>query len=411
MTVGQSGEAAMRKNLLLTVIAVLCSLLVCEGLFRLYEHYALSASMRPTGDVVDLTALNYNDTSVPRKKPAGEFRILDFGDSFCHAIVKYPASYHGVAGDVLARTGVAPKTRLVNFGEPSASFYQYLKAATHWTGLVEADAMVVNVFLGNDITDVALGHVPDDTAINRVFGGNFVEVSSGRKRLTAVPHAFGLRLFDYAYAYALTVLEGHYVLRDIPEPYTHALGPLDEADFYRTARLHAVAGEGARCAEMARGWKGLADLARGLSRLGRERGIKVAIMLSPAETAVRDELWKETAARAGVAPGDFDHDLPGGMARAVVARAAPDVPVLDLTAVFRCAADRGDRDYYPRETHWNVEGNRLAGEALARFAALAWLGAPPQALDGLDPCLTTKTPEPSPVAVDACLTAAGLTGP
>lgn len=401
----------MRKNLLLALAAALCAVLACEGLFRLYERYALSVPMHPVDGMVDLAALNYNDTGMPARKAAGELRILDFGDSFCHAIVKYPHSYHGVAAGILSRLDPARPVRLANFGEPSASFHQYLKSAVHWSGLVEADAIVVNVFLGNDITDVALGDVPDDTAINRVFGDNFVEVGTGRKRLAAVPHTFGLRLLDHAYAYLVMAREGGYVLRDIPEPYTFALGPLGDDTYFRTMRRHAVAGDPAQCATLARGWQGLADLARGLSRLGRERGVKVAIMLSPSEVVARDGLWPETASRTGADPGGFDRELPGCMARAVLARSAPEVPVLDLNPVFRCAAARGDTDYYPRETHWNVDGNRLAGEALARFVAVTWLGLGPEAIPGLDPCLGAPDSGAAGPGVASCLKAAGLPTP
>lgn len=398
-------RVALTRNILLAVAALALGLLLCDGLFRLYEYFFLSTSYRSDGPVVDLQAFNYNDSSLAKAKPEKEFRILEFGDSFCHTIVQYPASYHGVAGDILTRVVPGRAFRLVNFGEPSASFYQYLKSMAHWMDQVAGDAVVVNVFLGNDITDVAFGDVPDDTAINRVFGNNFVEVQTGRKRLAAVPHAFGLRMLDYAYAYALVYREGHYVLRDIPEPYTFALGPMEEKNFFRTARRHLLAGEPLQCASLARGWRALADLARGLALVQRTKGLKVAIMLSPAEIMVNDALWQKTIEREGLDPKNFDRNLPNDLARHIIAEAAPHLPVLDLTPVFRCAAARGDTDYYPSETHWNVEGNRLAGEALARFAAIAWLGADLSAVSGLDPCLAAM-PATSPVpAVAPCLEA------
>jgi hypothetical protein len=395
----------MTRNIFLVVAGLLVGLLGFEGLFRLYEHCFLSASYRPAGSVVDLQALNYNDSSVAKEKTAKEFRILAFGDSFCHGIVKYPASYHGVARDILTRAVPDRVFRLVNFGEPSASFYQYLKSMANWTDQVAGDAVVVNVFLGNDITDVALGHVPDDTAINRVLDSNFVEVQTGRKRLCAVPHVFGFRMLDYAYAYAMTWREGHYVLRDIPEPYTFALGPMGEKEYFRAVRLHLLAGEPRQCAVLARGWRALADLVRGLKLLGRTKGVKAAIMLSPAEAMVSDALWRQTVAREGLDPKNFDRNLPDALARRIIAEAAPDIPVLDLTPVFRCAAERGDTDYYPRETHWNVEGNRLAGEALARFAAITWLGADAKSFSELDPCLTAWAAPASVPSVAPCLEA------
>lgn len=394
----------MRKNLLVAMGALVAALLFCEVLFRAYEYLYLTASYRPQGPVVDLQSFNYNDSRVAKKKPAGEFRILCFGDSFCHAIVKYPFTYHGVAATLLAKAFPDRTFRIVNFGEPSASFYQYLKSMANWTGQIEADAVVVNVFLGNDITDVALGDVPDDTAINRVFGANFVDVQTGRKRLSAVPHKFGLHLFDYAWALYVAWREGYYVLRDIPEPYTFALGPLGEADFARTMRREALAAQPDSCRSLAKGWQALADLARGMSKLGRERHLRMAIMLSPGEITVDPALWPAIARRFHLDPKDFDAALPDQLAKRIIAQAAPDLPVLDLPPVFDCAA-AGEQDYYPNETHWNVAGNKLAGQALARFVAATWLHGH-EAVSG-PPCLTppTRPTEATSLAGSACFDA------
>ena len=42
------------------------------------------------------------------------------------------------------------------------------------------------------------------------------------------------------------------------------------------------------------------------------------------------------------------------------------VPVLDLLPLFR-EGSRDRRLYWPRNTHWNAAGNRLAGQTLAEF--------------------------------------------
>lgn len=99
------------------------------------------------------------------------------------------------------------------------------------------------------------------------------------------------------------------------------------------------------------------------------------------------------------------------MARAVIGQTSSEVPVLDLTPVFRCAEQRGDSQYYPRETHWNAAGNKLAGEAYGRFIATNWLGVAPEALNGMDPCVMAKEPDTAEPNVGKCLTAAGFAAP
>ena len=397
----------MLKNIVLIVGTLLGGILLGDGLFRVYEYAFLSVSYQPKGPVVDLQAFNYNDTTVAKEKPADQFRILGFGDSFCYSVLQYPYSYHGVAADILARTFPDRTFRLVNFGEPSTAFYQYIQAIDNWTSLVASDAVVVNVFLGNDITDVALGGVPDDLPINKVASEMFLDSQTGRKRLNAVPHVFGIRMLDYAYAYGQMFLKAGHGPKQVPEHYTFALESIPEDKYFRTMRQHAMAGEPARCGEMARGWQALADLARRLDKLAREQGIKVAIMLSPSEIMVDDALRQATAARAGLPAESIEPDLPDRLARRIVAAVAPNVPVLDLLPVLRCAAARGDREYNVSETHWNEAGNRLVGQALARFVATTWLGGTAPAEADADACLAMAPPLTGPVpadpVADACL--------
>lgn len=399
----------MGKNIALTIVTLLVCLLLCEGAFRLYEDVVLSDSYNPKGPAIDLAELNYNDSKVAKKKPAGQFRILSFGDSYAYAVVRYPYTYHGVAAKILDTTFPGKTFRLVNFGEPSTSFYQYLQAINTWTGIVQYDAVLVNVFLGNDIAEVGLNIIPDNLPLNQVSRDRAINLQTGRKRRNAVPHAFGLRMFDYVYAYIQMYFQGDYAKKTVPEPYTFALGRLPEDVYYKNAHQHLLPGEPSQCGTLARGWQGLADVAKRLDRLARERGVKVAIMLSPAEAMVYDTVRRATANRYHMDADRIEPDLPDRMARRIVAMVAPDVPVLDLLPIFRCAAAQGKREYNPSETHWDVDGNKLAGQALARFLARVWFHGDVPGLAKDEPCLTAtaQTPlinAPDPTA-NACLSA------
>ena len=395
----------MRKKCLLVVAGAVLLVGLGEIACRLIEQAYDLAALNPTGDSVNLTALNYNDTTVPRRKTPGEFRILEFGDSYVYGTVKTGFTPASVASDLLGQAG--GPTRMVNLGEPGTSFYQYRKAMRHWAGLIEADALVVGVFLGNDCVEVARHIVPDDLPVNGWLRDNFVEITTGRKRLTGARHGHGLRLIDFVVDAVNIETTGKYVAMDVPEPHSGLYSPLPEARFLELTRLFAVAGEPAHSAELAPGWQALAETGRELSRLGRERGMGVAVVLSPAEVAVNAGLWRKAALEAGIDPQSFDPTLPGRMAEAVLAKVAPDVAVLDLTPVFACAAARGDVLYPPREIHWNAAGNRLAGQALARFVDRTWLGLPKDALAGADPCLDAAPLPAGPANVAACLAAAG----
>ena len=398
------------KACLLTLATTLLLVGFGEVASRLVVALLDQVALYPLGDSANLTALNYNDVPVPLLKTPGEFRLLTFGDSYVYGTVKTDATFQSIAAGVLEQAGT--KARLVNFGEPGTSFFQYRKALAHWTGRIETDAVLVGMFLGNDCTEVAWNAVPDDQPVNGMLRDTYVEITTNRKRFAAAPRRHGLRLLDYAAAAVDIETTGEYVISNIPEPFNSLYGPMPEKKYREQILFQAAAGEGGRCGELSRGWKALADLGRDLSRLGRERGVRTAVVLEPAEAAINPGLWRETAERAGIDPKRFDPSLPGRMARAVLAAAAPDVAVLDLTPVMACAAARGDSLYPAREIHWNAAGNRLAGQAIARFAGQTWLGKSADAFVGLDPCLdAAPLPEDGGADVVACLGAAGPFGP
>lgn len=403
---GQRRGIGLGKTCLLTLAGTLLLVGFGEVASRLVAYLVDQAALYPTGDSAELTALNYNDAPVPLHKMPDEFRILTFGDSYAYGTVKTDYTFQSVAAGVLEQAGT--KARLVNLGEPATSFFQYRKAMAHWTGRIEADAVLVGMFLGNDCTEVAWSAVPDDLPVNGRLRDTYVEIATNRKRFAAAPRTHGLRLLDYAVAAADIETAGEYVMSDIPEPFNSLYCPMPVKQFQEQVLFQTAAGEGGRCGELARGWKALADLGRDLTRLGRARGVRTAVVLEPAEAAVNPGLWRATAEAAGVDPQRFDPSLPGRMARAVLAAAAPDVAVLDLTPVMACAAARGDSLYPAREIHWNAAGNRLAGQAIARFVGRTWLGKAADAFVGLDPCLdAAPLPDGGGADVVACLGAAG----
>lgn len=396
----------MRKACCILAVTACCLVGAGEIVCRLIDGLGDSQALAAEGEAVDLAALNYNDDKpLLRRRTPGEFRILTFGDSYCCGTVKPPYTLQGAASRSLAEAGA--RTRLVNFGEPGSSFAHYRKAMAHWSGRVEADGLMVVVFLGNDPQETAWNAADPDQSVNAVLRACPVSVANDRKRLTAPPHRFGLRLIDYTAALADFVLAGAYVETGAPEPFSPLYAPLPTERYLRQTANFAVAGEVARCGELSKGWQALAELGRDLQRLGRQRRIPTAVVLAPPEVAARPELWREAAAFSGDRPERYDPWLAGRMARAVLGQAAPEVAVLDLTPAFVCAAGRGDILYPPREIHWNVAGNRLAGEVVANFVGRQWLGLPEAALPGGDACVAAAAPPLDDAPVNACLLAAG----
>jgi hypothetical protein len=90
------------------------------------------------------------------------------------------------------------------------------------------------------------------------------------------------------------------------------------------------------------------------------------VVLIPDETQVDPSLQREVARAWGRESIDFKRPT-----RVVAAAlAAAGLPAIDLLPAFE-AADVSARLYKPRDTHWNIAGNRVAARAMLP-ALQAW---------------------------------------
>ncbi len=106
----------------------------------------------------------------------------------------------------------------------------------------------------------------------------------------------------------------------------------------------------------------LADLDRDV----RAHGSRFVVVVIPDEFQVDPAVRAEVMAAAKTKLEDYDLDLPQRELAAFFARAG--IASLDLLETFREQAKNG-RLYRPRDTHWNVAGNRLAAERIAQYLA------------------------------------------
>ena len=368
------------KNLLLLAVSLTVALLVADALFRVYERAALVGRPAVTDDAVDLAALNYNETVVSRARKANEFRMLSLGDSFAYTITKYPYSYHGIAAGLLDDRLAGTTVRLVNLGQPSISFYQYVDAYRYWGPLLEHDAVVFNVYLGNDVLDVAFQHVPDRADVREPFAGFHYSLQTAQIIPARLPRKFPLRMFDYLYAY-YHIWKGDIRAGDDAGigPYNYSMLNLGEDQYYAVLHKQLNNFDPAKLSVLASGYAAAAEFAAFASDI-RRSGTPVVVMLSPSELQVSPREQQALARRFDFDPGDYDYELPAYLLQAIFERADDRIPVLHLLDAFRCADAAGVDLYYGTDTHWTAEGNRLAGEVLARFLGPNWFGLE----DGVD---------------------------
>ncbi len=383
-------------NCTLSLCALVVSLFCAEGVFLAYERARFSSGYVDEYGIVNLHDLNYNDTILPAVKPADEFRILSLGDSFAYSIMVYDYSYSGVAAK-LVNTAMTKSAavRIVNLGEPATSVNDYRAAYQYWAAILHPDVAIFNIFLGNDLLDIAFKYIPPRWAPNQVFREKDFNIADGSAR-SHIPHKFPLRIFDYAYAYSLAFLSEWRASPGarVPDPRYNIAADNDFTQFteelyFTTSRDQLVNFDFSRVDTLAAGYAAIYDFMRFVSDL-LQNGKKVLITLAPSESQVDPALRAQLAERFHADLTLYDWTLPARLIREIGTQVDPRLPVLDLTGYFQCRSKAGEKLYHSYNTHWSLEGNRLAGQVIASYMLQNWFGAPAILPADLQACVAEK---------------------
>ena len=363
---------AAALNMSLLLVSLLVALFLAELVIRFLE----SANTRSIGAEIPLDQLNYNNLPVPLVQDPETIRVLSFGDSFAYGVVKPKYSYHQIAAGRLSAVG-QPYT-VVNLGEPAISFPQYIQAHQQWSRVLDHNIALINIYVGNDLADVTYGYVDKDADPHHALAALSANAQSGEGlmasgdltdilgRVNFVPRASPLRIFDYAYAIYLSktqVITPADMTLD-PQVYIPAVVSLSDDDFLEIQRSIASVFDPSRLRLHQPGYESAVELARYLQSQADERPIQV--LLSPPQIAV-DQVLSDRLLPELNQP--WDSDLPFLLLESVFAAAAPDVKVVPLDGLLRCATQSLGVLYIERDTHWNQAGNRVVGGAVA--AAIA----------------------------------------
>ena len=109
-----------------------------------------------------------------------------------------------------------------------------------------------------------------------------------------------------------------------------------------------------------------AELLGQIRDISRQAGADMLVTLIPDENQIDRALQSRVVEARNLLPGQLDWGQPNRLI--THALAAEQIEVLDLLPVLSEAA-RHERAYKPADTHWNIEGNRVAAEAIAQAVA------------------------------------------
>jgi hypothetical protein len=295
----------------------------------------------------------FRDRNYPQHKPAGSYRVLGLGDSFVYGAVPIQENFLRVA-ERTVNENAAVRTDILLMGVPGWSTENELGVLEDFGLGLEPDLVLVNFFVGNDVTGLPVRC--------RVIRGNAYPTTS------PLPVRNLLRKSQLFLMLESLVMRG--VMRkfkggaaDEPDEGA-AAGPVPVSDVYlKIARQNLpvfLKNPDPRTAAL---WTEAEGYLKRIDEVCRAAGVSWMLVLIPDETQVDPAVRAQVLTGLGAPAWAYDFDGPQKRLQALADQAG--VPVLDLLPVLRAAHRPEARLYQPNDTHWNAEGNLVAGRALA----------------------------------------------
>ncbi len=340
---------ACRRIALEFLVIGLITLVTGEVVLRIYDHYYPSfvfdneiynGFRGKAGEYhwdFPLNSKGFNDVEFGPKS-ATTRRILAIGDSFAFGVVPYQYNYLTLLEQRLQAGGMA--VEVLNAGVIKTGPRDYLALLVREGFALQPDAVLLSFFIGNDFD-----------------------------RWEPPKHRY---YRFYRYSYVATLLWSAYKVLRYYEGPALSLSPgksnyCDDCPNFDPERYLSIEAQRSIIfLDDDRAFRvgvddALAAMAE-IKRLCNDHRIPLFVVIIPDEMQVNMALQKEIRAR--LPPGTkWDKTQPNRLLGERLHRLG--VPYLDLYPEFAEAATTTVL-YRPRDTHWNIAGNRLAAEAIAR---------------------------------------------
>lgn len=281
-------------------------------------------------------------------RPAGDFRVLLLGDSFMAAMnVEYEQSFAGLVEQCFAaRTGKS--VSIFNAGVAGWDPPQYLVQARRELASGAYDAVLVSVFLGNDVVD-RLRYL-------RAFQADEV-------------HRF--RLLPRSLSWSGIIDAWLYPINDLLETRSHLFV------FFKTRLRTVLMRAGLTPVEVPPNlkrseansgrWAVTADILAGIDSAAKARGIPTMYMLIPAIEQVVPTVLAERAKSFKIDPASLDLDQPDRLMAEQLGQRH--LPLVSLLPLLRDAQQRKVDLYGRVDMHPSADGHRVMWNGAASLLA------------------------------------------
>jgi len=336
--------AARRARLAQAAGLALVTLLVAEAGLRAFNHvrptyvfYTGSYDRyrgEPGAPIFDfrMNSRGFHDAEHRTSRPPDVYRVVAIGDSFAVGVVPYAANYLTLLESELSP---GPRFEVINMGIAAAQPRDYLAILVGEGLAYDPDLVLVGFFVGNDFEAV--------------------------------------RRKPYEYSYVATLFRFLWRLaRAGPPP---AATPTARSAGRYDDTAPSMSGDRFLEIEVDRSWlyrrpgrelaaaapRAVADVRR-MRDVSRRAGAQLLVVIIPDELQLDAQLQEQVARASRSSLDQFEFRLPNQVLAEALAREG--IPFLDLLPAFEEAGAKV-RLYKPRDTHWNLAGNRLAAVRIA----------------------------------------------
>jgi hypothetical protein len=315
-------------------------------------------------------ALGFADKEFSLDKAAGTLRIMGIGDSFTFGAVGYPETVLKHVQDLLEGDCVGRSVEVMNFGIPSAGVAEYRLAHLHAAPRYKPDRVLVHFYMGNDGPDLVSGDAalpdmrprPGSWSYAWTYLRNAVTALQSLDRGAMAP---GGTPNPYA--------RGGERASDRPDPTDEEMEPTFTPDAFDRILMdeveHLYRGSNLPFRDR---WNDTLEVLEALRKdVVASTGRAPIIILYPSQAqiypAVLDLMKAKIQSRVpSVDLSDFDVLFPNEMIVNYCLKAG--LLCHDITPAMVLAARESPRPLYkPRDTHWNIRGNRVAAADEAAF--------------------------------------------
>ena len=280
-----------------------------------------------------LNSKGFKDVEFKPEKEAGTYRIVALGDSFAYGVVPYKHNFLTLLEEDLSQSG--KKTEVINMGIAGTGPKDYSALLGNEGLALKPDLVLVSVFIGNDFL-----------------------VEKDERKL-------------YTYSYAASLINYLFTLKagyegDILFPNGEYD---DEAPTFSDAKFIQIESDRSEIYRK-KNQQFEGDFNEALNSLLQikqqcdSHGIALTMVLIPDEVQVNADVQSRVlgvkAFNSG--PEDFDFTLPNR--KLSTSFHDHGIDSIDLLEPFSSAAGKTVL-YKPRDTHWNIAGNKLAEELIA----------------------------------------------